>query len=131
MAVDPTFTTVPLERRGRGAWLTLNRPEKLNVFDPVMVREIDEILYEHPKVLEAAAVGVPDPRRGETVKAFIVVQPGETLTEEEVIAFCKDRLAPYKVPRIVEFRDELPKSTVGKVLRRVLRDEELAKAKQA
>lgn len=94
-------------------------------------REIDEILYEHPKVLEAAAVGVPDPRRGETVKAFIVVQPGETLTEDEVIAFCRDRLAPYKVPRIVEFRDELPKSTVGKVLRRVLRDEELAKAKQA
>ena len=58
-------------------------------------------------------------------------QPGETLTEEEVIAFCKDRLAPYKVPRMIEFRDELPKSTVGKVLRRVLRDEELAKAKPA
>lgn len=94
-------------------------------------REIDEILYEHPKVLEAAAVGVPDARRGETVKAFIVVQPGETLTEDEVIAFCRDRLAPYKVPRMVEFRDELPKSTVGKVLRRVLRDEELAKANQA
>jgi len=91
-------------------------------------REIDEILYEHPKVLEAAAVGVPDPRRGETVKAFIVVQPGETLTEEELIAFCRDRLAPYKVPRMVEFRDELPKSTIGKVLRRVLRDEEMAKA---
>lgn len=91
-------------------------------------REIDEILYEHPKVLEAAAVGVPDARRGETVKAFIVVQPGETLTEEEIISFCRERLAPYKVPRMVEFRDDLPKSTVGKVLRRVLRDEELAKA---
>lgn len=94
-------------------------------------REIDEILYEHPKVLEAAAVGVPDARRGETVKAFVVVQPGETLTEDEIIAFCRDRLAPYKVPRMVEFRDELPKSTVGKVLRRVLRDEELAKANPA
>jgi long-chain acyl-CoA synthetase len=91
-------------------------------------REIDEVLYEHPKVLEAAAVGVPDARRGETVKAFIVVQPGETLSEEDVIAFCRERLAPYKVPRMVEFRDDLPKSTVGKVLRRVLRDEELAKA---
>lgn len=92
-------------------------------------REIDEILYEHPKVLEAAAIGVPHETRGETVKVFIVVQPGETLTAEEVIEFCRERLAPYKVPRLVEFRDELPKSTIGKVLRRVLRDEELAKSK--
>lgn len=90
-------------------------------------REIDEILYEHPKILEAAAVGIPDPKRGETVKAFVVVQPGETLTEEEVIAFCRDRLAPYKAPKAVEFRSELPKTTIGKVLRRVLRDEEIAK----
>jgi long-chain acyl-CoA synthetase len=93
-------------------------------------REIDEILYEHPKVLEAAAVGIPDERRGETVKAFIVVQPGETATEDEIIEFCKARLAPYKVPKMIEFRDELPKSTIGKVLRRVLRDEEIARAEK-
>jgi long-chain acyl-CoA synthetase len=92
-------------------------------------REIDEILYEHPKVLEAAAVGIPDPRRGETVKAFVVLRPGETATEDEIIEYCKAHLAPYKVPRSVEFRDDLPKSTIGKVLRRILRDEELAKAK--
>jgi long-chain acyl-CoA synthetase len=92
-------------------------------------REIDEILYEHPKVLEAAAVGIPDARRGETVKAFVVLRPGETATEEDIIAYCRERLAPYKVPRIVEFRDDLPKSTIGKVLRRVLRDEELARNK--
>ena len=92
-------------------------------------REIDEILYENPKVLEAAAVGVPDERRGETVKAFVVLRPGETATEEEIIAYCRDRMAPYKVPRSVEFRTDLPKSTIGKVLRRVLRDEELSKTK--
>jgi long-chain acyl-CoA synthetase len=94
-------------------------------------REIDEILYEHPKVLEAAAVGVPDPHRGETVKAFVVVKPGETLTEAEVVDFCRARLAAYKVPRSVEFRDELPKSTIGKILRRVLRDEEVARTAHA
>jgi long-chain acyl-CoA synthetase len=94
-------------------------------------REIDEILYQHPKVLDAAAVGVPDPRRGETVKAFVVLQPGQGATEDEIIEFCKARLAPYKVPKSVEFRTELPKSTIGKVLRRVLRDEELAKGAAA
>jgi len=92
-------------------------------------REIDEILYEHPKILEAAAVGVPDPKRGETVKAFVVLKPGETATEEEIIAYCRTRLAAYKIPRMVEFRGELPKSTVGKVLRRVLQEEEKARTK--
>ncbi|MBP7125145.1 long-chain fatty acid--CoA ligase [Myxococcota bacterium] len=92
-------------------------------------REIDEILYEHPKVLEAAAVGVPDPKRGETVKAFVVLKPGESATAEEIIDYCRSRLAAYKVPRMVEFRAELPKSTVGKVLRRVLQEEEKARAK--
>lgn len=87
-------------------------------------REIDEVLYEHPKVLEAAAIGVPDPKRGETVKVFVVLKPGETATEEEIIEYCRTKLAAYKVPRIVEFRNELPKSTVGKVLRRLLKEEE-------
>jgi long-chain acyl-CoA synthetase len=93
-------------------------------------REIDEILYENPKVLEAAAVGVPDAKRGETVKAFVVLQPGQAATEDEIIEYCRGRLAPYKVPKSVEFRADLPKSTIGKVLRRVLRDEEIAKAKK-
>ena len=92
-------------------------------------RDIDEVLYEHPKILEACAVGVPDSYRGETVKAFVVVKPGETLTAEEVIAYSRERLAAYKAPKLVEFLDDLPKSQVGKVLRRTLRDQELAKTK--
>jgi len=89
--------------------------------------EIDNILFDHPKILEACAVGVPDKYRGETVKAFIVVKEGETLTEEEVIDYCKEYLAIYKVPKIIEFIDELPKSVVGKILRRKLRDLETEK----
>jgi long-chain acyl-CoA synthetase len=86
-------------------------------------REVDEILYQHPKVLDAAAVGVPDPYWGEIVKAFIVPKPGEALTAEEIVLFCKERLAAYKVPKSIEFRSSLPKSTIGKVLRKELRDE--------
>jgi long-chain acyl-CoA synthetase len=93
-------------------------------------RDIDEILFEHPKVMEACAVGVPDQYRGETVKAFIVVKPGETLTEEEMNAYCREKLAAYKVPKIYEFIDELPKSAVGKILRRKLRDIEIEKMKK-
>jgi long-chain acyl-CoA synthetase len=93
-------------------------------------RDIDEVLYGHPKIQEACAVGLPDPYRGETVKAFIIPKPGETLTEEEVIAFCKEKLAAYKVPKMVEFMDELPKSTVGKVMRRKLREMEMERAKK-
>jgi long-chain acyl-CoA synthetase len=93
-------------------------------------REIDEVLFEHPKVQEAVAVGVPDEYRGETVKAFIVLNPGEECSEEEIIDFCRERLAPYKAPRLVEFRAELPKTMVGKVLRRALLEEELAKRKE-
>ena len=90
-------------------------------------REIDEVLFEHPKVAEAVALGVKDKYRGETVKAFVVLKPGEVCTEAELITFCKEKLAPYKVPKIVEFRDAIPKSAVGKILRKVLRDEEEAK----
>ena len=91
-------------------------------------REIDEVLYQHPKVAEACSVGVPDAYRGETVKAFVVLKPGETATEQEILDFCKERLAAYKRPRAVEFLAALPKSTVGKVLRRVLAEQERQKA---
>jgi long-chain acyl-CoA synthetase len=87
-------------------------------------REIEEVLYEHPQVREVAAVGIPVEDKGEQVKIYVVLKEGETATEEELIAFCKENLAPYKVPRFVEFRDELPKTLVGKVLRRALLEEE-------
>jgi long-chain acyl-CoA synthetase len=90
--------------------------------------EIDNVLFDHPKILEACAVGVPDEYRGETLKAFIVTKEGETLTEEEVLAYCRETLAPYKIPRSIEFVTELPKSVVGKILRRELRDQEIKKA---
>ena len=72
-------------------------------------------------------MGVPDAYRGETVKVFVVLKPGETVTEKEIIEFCKTKLAPYKVPKMVEFREALPKSAVGKILRKILRDEEVTK----
>jgi long-chain acyl-CoA synthetase len=90
-------------------------------------RDIDEVLYQHPKVLDAVSVGIPHEYRGETVKAYVVLHPGETASAEDIIDFCKEKLAIYKVPKLVEFRDELPKSAVGKILRKILRDEELAK----
>jgi long-chain acyl-CoA synthetase len=92
-------------------------------------REIDEVLFQHPKIQEAVSVGIADKYRGETVKAFIVLKPGEKATEEEIISFCKEKLAAYKVPKLVEFRDALPKSAIGKILRKVLRAEEEAKRK--
>jgi long-chain acyl-CoA synthetase len=85
-------------------------------------REVEEVLWEFPKILEAAVIGVPDSYRGETVKAFVVLQPGTAATADEIIAFCRERLAAYKVPRQVVFRDSLPKSGVGKYLRRALRN---------
>jgi long-chain acyl-CoA synthetase len=86
----------------------------------VWPREVEEAIMSHPKVLEVGVGGIPDPQRGETVKAWIVVKPGETLTDAELKAFCKEHLAPYKVPTHYEFRAELPKTTVGKILRREL-----------
>jgi long-chain acyl-CoA synthetase len=93
----------------------------------VYPREIDEVLYQHPKIADAVAIGIADEYRGETVKAFVVAKEGEKLTAEEIIKFCKEKLAAYKAPKIVEFRSDLPKSAVGKILRKVLRDEEAAK----
>ncbi len=93
-------------------------------------REVDEVLYQNPKVAEGVTVGIPDAYRGETVKVFVVLKPGETATEKDIIDFCKEKLAPYKVPKQVEFRESIPKSAVGKILRKILRDEEIAKAKK-
>ena len=86
----------------------------------VWPREVEEAIAAYPKVLEVGVAGIPDPYRGETVKAWIVLKPGETATPDEIKAFCKERLAPYKVPSHYEFRKELPKTTVGKILRREL-----------
>ncbi len=92
-------------------------------------REIDEVLFQHPKIQEAVAVGIPDPYRGETVKAYVVLKPGEQATAEEIITFCREKLAAYKVPKIIEFREALPKSAIGKILRKILRAEEETKRK--
>jgi long-chain acyl-CoA synthetase len=98
------------------------------VGENVYPREIEEVLYSHPKVKEAVVVGIPHEQfLGERIKAFIVLKDGMTATAEEIIAFCTNELSKFKVPREIEFRDQLPKTLVGKVLRRVLRDEERAK----
>jgi len=94
-------------------------------------REVEDVLYEHPKILEATVAGVPvGKERGERVKAYVVLKPGETATEEEIIEYCRDNLAYYKVPKFVEFRTELPKTMVGKILRRVLVEEELKRLQE-
>ncbi|MGG1632399.1 long-chain-fatty-acid--CoA ligase [Rossellomorea sp. NRS-1567] len=93
-------------------------------------REIEEVLYEHPAIQEVVAAGVPDEYRGETVKAYVVLKEGEVLTEEELNEFARKYLAAYKVPRIYEFRKELPKTAVGKILRRALVEEERQKTEE-
>ncbi|MBS4021912.1 MAG: long-chain fatty acid--CoA ligase [Dethiobacter sp.] len=93
-------------------------------------REVEEVLYTHPKVQEVVVASVPDAHRGETVKAYCVLKEGEEATPEEIIEFCKDKMAKYKLPTQVEFRTVLPKSMIGKILRRVLVEEERNKAKQ-
>jgi len=95
----------------------------------VYPKDVEEVLYTHPKVALAAVVGLPDPHTGEKIKAFIQLRPGAQATEEEFLEFCKERMTGYKRPRNVEFRDSLPTSVVGKVLRRVLKEEELKKMK--
>ncbi len=99
----------------------------------VFPRDVEEVLFEHEAVMNAAVIGVPDPKRGETVKAFVVIKPEYKgkVTEEDIKDFCRQHLAPYKVPQYLEFREELPLSAVGKVLRRVLKDEEKKKALNA
>lgn len=93
----------------------------------VYPRDVEEVLYEHPKITEAVVLGVNDQYHIESVKAFIVLKQGECATEEEIQQFCRERLDSFKVPRVVEFRDSLPKTIVGKILRRVLMEEERKK----
>ena len=88
----------------------------------VYPNEVEDVLVSHPDVMEAAAIGVPDEKSGETVKVFVVLRSGSVLTAEQLREWCKERLTSYKVPRLVEFRTELPKTNVGKILRRELRD---------
>jgi long-chain acyl-CoA synthetase len=88
----------------------------------VWPREIEEALSLHPAIAECGAAGVPDPVKGEAIKAWVVLRPGQQVTEAELRAFCREHLAPYKIPSAVEFRTELPKTMVGKVLRRALRE---------
>jgi len=92
----------------------------------VYPNEVEDALVSHPDIVEAAAIGIPDPKSSEAVKVFIVSK-NENLTAAEVKDWCRERLTAYKVPRHIEFRDELPKTNVGKILRRELRDAELAK----
>jgi len=87
----------------------------------VYPREVEEVLYTHDAVVEAAVIGVPHASHGEEVKAVVALAPGAALTEPELIGYCKERLAAYKYPRSVEFRDELPKGPTGKILKRELR----------
>jgi long-chain acyl-CoA synthetase len=94
----------------------------------VYPRDVEDILFQHPKVELVAVIGAPDEKSGEAVKAFIQLKPGETATEEEMVEFSKENMVGYKRPKKIEFRESLPVSNVGKVLRRVLRDEELKKS---
>jgi long-chain acyl-CoA synthetase len=96
----------------------------------VYPRDIDEVFYQHPKVQEACSIGIPDPKRGENIKVYVVLKEGETATQEELIAYCKTKLATYKLPTEIEFRKELPKTNVGKILRKQLRAEEMEKRKK-
>jgi long-chain acyl-CoA synthetase len=94
-------------------------------------RDVEEVLYQHPRVLEAAVAGIVDAYRGETVKAYVVLKSGQTATADDIIAFCRERLAAFKVPKIIEFRDSLPKTMIGKILRRQLIAEDQARIQAA
>jgi long-chain acyl-CoA synthetase len=91
----------------------------------VWPREVEEVLAQHPAVAEVGVAGVPDECKGEVVKAWVVIRPGQTASDHDLRMFCRERLAPYKIPAHVEFRRDLPKTMVGKVLRRALKEEHL------
>jgi long-chain acyl-CoA synthetase len=93
-------------------------------------QEIDKVLLQHPQIADAMTLGIPDEYRGETVKSFVQLVEGATVNETELIAYCREHLAAYKAPRSVEIRKSLPRSATGKAMKRILRDEEIAKMKQ-
>jgi long-chain acyl-CoA synthetase len=96
----------------------------------VYPRHIEEVFYENPRIQEACAIGIPHSTRGEAVKVFAVLKKGETATQEELIEYCTDKLARYKLPTEIEFRDDLPKTNMGKILKKELREAEMAKRKK-
>ena len=111
------------------AYIVDRKKDMINVSGmKVYPREVEEVLFQHPSVADAAVIGVPDAEHGEVVKAFVVRKPGTTVTAAELQAFVRERIAHFKAPRSVDFRDSLPRTGVQKVLRRVLRDETLAAA---
>jgi long-chain acyl-CoA synthetase len=114
------------------AYIVDRKKDMVNVSGmKVYPREVEEVLFQHPAVADAAVIGIPDATHGEVVKAFVVRKPGATVTVDELIAFVRERIAHYKAPRSVEFRDSLPRSGVQKVLRRVLRDDALGRSAAA
>jgi long-chain acyl-CoA synthetase len=118
------------KRDEEGYFMIVDRIKDMikTVGENVYPREIEEVLFMHPKVKDAVVVGLPhEEYLGERIKAYIVLKEGVTATADEIIEFCKAELSKFKVPKEIEFRDQLPKTLVGKVLRRVLRDEERAK----
>ena len=109
------------------AYVVDRKKDMINVAGmKVYPREVEEVLFQHPAVGDVAVIGIPDATHGEVVKAFVVKRPGVSVTTEELIAFVRERIAHYKAPRALEFRDSLPRSGVQKVLRRVLREDRLA-----
>jgi len=112
-----------------GYFYIVDRKKDMIISDGYNVypREVDEVIYGHPKVQEACSIGIPHAIKGEQVKVFVVLNSGESVTEENLIQYCKDKLATYKLPAQIEFRNELPKSSVGKILRKDLRYEEMKK----
>jgi long-chain acyl-CoA synthetase len=90
-------------------------------------RDIEEVFNTNPKVMEVTAIGIPHPTRGESVKVFVALKPGQTATQQELIDYCSDKLAKYKWPTEIEFRAELPKTLVGKISKKTLREEETKK----
>ena len=129
--VDGYVRTGDIAVRDDDGWFFIvdRKKDQINVSGyKVWPREVEDVLYGHSAVREAAVVGIPDEYRGETVKAFVSLKPGESVTDDALIVFCKERMAAYKYPRQVAFVEELPKTASGKILRRELRDKERSNA---
>ena len=115
---------------GEGYFYIVDRIKDMikTVGENVYPREVEEVLYTHPKIKEAVVIGIPhEEYLGEKIKAYVVLKEGERATADEIIEFCRQQLSKFKIPKEIEFRSQLPKTLVGKVLRRVLRDDEMKK----